>query len=252
MNELIKVKTTQKGNQVVSMRELYDFLEIKTQFTHWSDRMFEYGFIESVDYAQIFNGFDVAKNDYVKNLTQNQRSRMGIETDYVIKIEMAKEISMIQRSEKGKQARLYFIECERRLLDGETFRTPKTFKEALLLAVEQQEEIERQQLLIEESKDKVDFYDTVIEADGSFDMREVSGLLKLKYGRNKLFEKLRDSEILQKDNIPYRRFIKLGYFYLIETCWKDKKNDCMIIDTQTRVTQKGIDWLNKNKKKYLC
>lgn len=103
MNELIKVTQNENGEQLVSGRELHEFLEIKTQYSKWFDRMCEYGFTENVDYVPI---------------SQKRLTAQGNETtytDYAINISMAKELSMIQRTEKGKQARLYFIECENKL-----------------------------------------------------------------------------------------------------------------------------------------
>ena len=101
MSDLIKI-TTKDGKQLVSARELHDFLEIKTEFRKWFPRMCEYGFVENVDFTRAF---------------QKCPTLGGIQTvaDYAITIDMAKEISMIQRTEKGKQARLYFIECEKKL-----------------------------------------------------------------------------------------------------------------------------------------
>ena len=101
MSELIKI-TTKDGKQLVSARELHDFLEIKTEFRKWFPRMCEYGFVENVDFTRAF---------------QKCPTLGGIQTvaDYAITIDMAKELSMIQRTEKGKQARLYFIECEKKL-----------------------------------------------------------------------------------------------------------------------------------------
>ena len=101
MSDLIKI-TTKDGKQLVSARELHEFLEIKTDFRKWFPRMCEYGFVENVDFTRAF---------------QKCPTLGGIQTvaDYAITIDMAKEISMIQRTEKGKQARLYFIECEKKL-----------------------------------------------------------------------------------------------------------------------------------------
>ena len=99
MSDLIKI-TTKDGKQLVSARELHEFLEIKTDFRKWFPRMCEYGFEESIDYTPV-------KFVHPMNLQEC--------TDYAISIDMAKELSMIQRTEKGKQARLYFIECEKKL-----------------------------------------------------------------------------------------------------------------------------------------
>lgn len=102
MKELIKLSNNTSLGQVVSARELYEFLEVKTEFSHWCKRMFEYGFEEGEDYQGV-----VVKND------GNSKGGRSTLTDYALTIDTAKEISMIQRNEKGRQARRYFIECER-------------------------------------------------------------------------------------------------------------------------------------------
>lgn len=119
--ELIKV-TERNGEQLVSARELYEFLEIKSNFTTWFDRMKEYGFEQEKDFIP-----------FLEESTGGRPSQ-----DYALIIDMAKEISMIQRTDRGKQARLYFIECEKQLQS----KAPKTLKEALILALQQQEQIE--------------------------------------------------------------------------------------------------------------
>ena len=84
-----------------------------------------------------------------------------------------------------------------------TFKVPQTFKEALLLAVEQQEKIEEQQKLLLEQAPKVEFYDTVTGSDDAIDIGSASKVLKLKYGRTTLFAKLRELGILMDKNEPY-------------------------------------------------
>ncbi|MDY3548563.1 antA/AntB antirepressor family protein [Riemerella anatipestifer] len=101
MNELIKI-TEQNGKQAVSARELHTFLEIKEKFTDWIKRMFEYGFIENIDYQIL--------SDFSEKIGRGRPS-----VDYALTLDCAKEISMLQRSDKGKQARQYFIECEKHL-----------------------------------------------------------------------------------------------------------------------------------------
>ncbi len=107
-NELIKVTTNEEGKQLVSARELYEFLEIRTRFNDWFSRMCEYGFVQDVDYEKIIN-----------EVCTQKRVRTYEQVDYAITLDMAKEISMIQRTEKGKQARQYFIECEKKLRESE-------------------------------------------------------------------------------------------------------------------------------------
>ena len=101
MNELIKIEE-RDGEQLVSARELYKFLNIETRFDIWFSRMCEYGFIENQDFIAY-----VQKSTFANNRKYKQM-------DYLLKISMAKELSMIQRNGKGKQTRLYFIECERK------------------------------------------------------------------------------------------------------------------------------------------
>lgn len=106
MNELIKVSLNETREPVVSGRELHEFLEIPTRYNDWFSRMCEYGFVENQDYVAI---------------TQKRVTAQGNETtftDHAITLDMAKEIAMIQRTEKGKQARRYFIKCEKRLKEG--------------------------------------------------------------------------------------------------------------------------------------
>ena len=103
MNNLIKVNTNEKGEVVISGRELHEFLEIGTEYMKWFDRMTEYGFTENVDFSVIVN-FD-----------DDDTAFGGLRkiTDHAIKLDMAKELAMIQRNDKGKQARLYFIAIEK-------------------------------------------------------------------------------------------------------------------------------------------
>lgn len=132
------------------------------------------------------------------------------------------------------------------------FKVPKTFKEALLLAVEQQEEIERlelenkqkEQILIEQQP-KVNFYNTVTESDDTMDFKQVAKVLNYKnIGRNTLFKILREKGILNSYNEPYQKYVNLGYFKVIESSFIDCFGDVKI-RTKTVVFQKGIDYINK-------
>lgn len=139
-----------------------------------------------------------------------------------------------------------FNEMERQLKS--TFRVPQTFKEALLLAVEQQEKIEQQEKLLIEQKPKVDFYDVVVGSDKLVDVGEVAKIINLKgIGRNKLFEILRDENILMKNNIPYQKYIDMEHFEVIETTKNTPSGN--LVFTKTMVTQKGIDFIFKTLKK---
>ena len=119
----------------------------------------------------------------------------------------------------------------------------KTFAEALRLAADQQEQIEKQQLLLKEQAPKVEFAEAVTGSKDTIDMKSVAGLLNMNIGRNKLFEFLRNNKILNNDNCPYQRYCDLGYFRLIES--KFTVNDETKISLKTVVFQKGVNFIRK-------
>lgn len=125
MKELITIKQNETGEQLVSARELHKKLEISERFNNWFERMLKYGFIENIDYTgcKIFN-------------TQAKQEL----DEYILKLDMAKQICMLQRSEKGTEFRLYFIECEKRLKQIAQPKLPKTYLEALKELVKVEEE----------------------------------------------------------------------------------------------------------------
>lgn len=110
--ELIPVHTNPDGGNVVMGRDLHEFLEVTTPYRKWFPRMVEYGFSEDQDFRT--------------KLSESAGGRPG--QDHIISLDMAKEVSMIQRTERGKQARQYFIECERRLKQVQPELTPGCFK----------------------------------------------------------------------------------------------------------------------------
>ncbi|PKM74995.1 MAG: phage antirepressor Ant [Firmicutes bacterium HGW-Firmicutes-17] len=97
MNDLIKIVVNENQEPTMSGRELHEFLEIDSNYTTWFKRMTEYGFEE--------------KQDFIPILEESTGGRKG--TDHILKLDMAKEIAMIQRSEKGKIARQYFLQIEK-------------------------------------------------------------------------------------------------------------------------------------------
>lgn len=111
--ELIPVHTNPDGGKAVMGRDLHEFLEVKKDYPTWFSRMAEYGFS--------------AGQDFLPKMGEiNGRGRP--QQDHIISLDMAKEISMIQRTERGKQARQYFIECERRMKQLQPELTPGCFK----------------------------------------------------------------------------------------------------------------------------
>lgn len=160
MNELIKV-TYSNDRPVVSARELHNFLEVQTKYQDWFPRMCEYGFTDGVD-------FNFLKNEQVQ--IEGGRAVTRHILDAALTIDMAKEICMIQRSEKGKQARQYFIQLEKdwnspekvmaRALDI-AHRELNTLKAA---NVELLAENERQQQIIADFEPVKQYVDTILQS----------------------------------------------------------------------------------------
>lgn len=152
VNQLIPTHSNENGNLLVSGRDLHDLLEIGTRYDIWFERMKEYGFVENVDFVLVVQ----------KRSTNNPKNPVTEFTDHHIKVEMAKEICMIQRSEKGKQARLYFLELERRWNSPEM-----VMKRAMDYLNAKVENLTTNNLLLEqqvnELKPKATYYDMVLQ-----------------------------------------------------------------------------------------
>ena len=223
-NELIKVNEME---QTVSARELHEALEVKTAFKDWFPRMCEYGFSEETD-------FNLLKIERVQIEGAREVKREII--DYELSIDMAKEICMLQRSEKGKEIRRYFIDLEK------AWNTPEQIMARALKVAAQT--IERKDRLIESLKPKADFFDAVADSKTAISMNEVSKVLAVKgYGRNKLFEFLRQSGVLDRRNLPYQKYVDAGWFRIIEQHYQ--RNGEPQISFKTLVYQKGVDGIRK-------
>ena len=236
--ELIKI-TEQNGKKAVSARELHAFLESKRDFSNWiKDRIEKYGFIENQDF-EVFNKFGENSNG----------GRPLIE--YALSIDCAKEISMVEGNEKGKQARRYFIECEKQLQNN-VYQIPQSYSEALKLAYEQSIKIESQQKLIEEQAPKVLFTNAVIGSQSSCLIGELAKIITqngYEIGQNRLFEWLRNNNYLgkigERRNIPNQQYVEQGLFELKKGTRSG--NDGVMHTTITpKVTGKGqVYFINK-------
>lgn len=124
MNQLIKITQNENNESVVSGRELHGFLEVTERYSTWFERMVKYGFEENVDFVgcKVFN--TLAKQEL---------------QDHALKLDMAKEISMIQRTAKGKEARQYFIQVEKEF-KKQQLQIPTTQRELVQLALSANEE----------------------------------------------------------------------------------------------------------------
>lgn len=233
---LIPLHEEHDGSVAVTGRDLHEFLEIGTQYKDWFPRMVEYGFVEGDDFNPLKNErLQLEGNRYVKREV----------IDHVLTIDMAKEISMIQRNEKGKQARQYFIAIEK------AWNSPEMImKRALQIADRKIIDLqERVQL----DKPKVIFADAVAASHTSILIGELSKLINqngVKIGQNRLFEWLRGNGYLIKRkgtdfNMPTQYSMELGLFEIKERTINNA--DGSIRTTKTpKVTGKGQQYfINK-------
>jgi len=156
MDQLIPTSKDEQGNILVSGRDLHEFLGIKARYNDWFDRMRNYGFEENIDYVAITQ----------KRVTAQGNSSVFI--NHAMSLDMAKEISMIQRNDKGKQARQYFIQVEKNYKSNESidyatknvggYQVPANYRGALLLAADLQEQVEVM-------KPKVTYYDKIMSSN---------------------------------------------------------------------------------------
>lgn len=104
--ELIKIVTNVGGVQCVSARELHEGLEVKTKFNDWvTKRIKKYSFEENTDFILVTQ----------KKVTNNPKNPYTEQQDYIITVDMAKELCMVENNELGRKFRKYFIACERKL-----------------------------------------------------------------------------------------------------------------------------------------
>lgn len=224
MNELIKIETSQDGKQTVNARDLHDFMEVGKDFSNWiKGRISQFDFTENQDfitYAQKGGGGKFAAIEY--HLT----------------LDMAKELSMVERNEKGKQARQYFIECEKRVKE---ISPALQLAHAVLLAGKM---IEDQKLQIAEMQPKADFFDAVAGSTTAVDMAIVAKTLNMGVGRNQLFEILREKAILDRHNMPYQIYCNRGYFRVIESQY-NKPDGSSHVSFKTVVFQRGMAFIRE-------
>ena len=237
--ELIRIQQ-HNGNQVVSARELHNFLESKQQFANWiQNRINDYGFIENQDF-EVFNNF-------IKNPNGGRPLK-----EYALTIDTAKEIAMVEGNEKGKQARRYFIECEKKLKVIQHPSIPQSYSEALKLAYEQAEKIEEQSKLIEQQKPLVTFATALQISDHCVLIGELAKILKqnnINIGQNRLFEWLRQNRYLigkgEQYNLPSQKGLNLGLFEVKTTTINNPDGSIRVTKT-TKVTPKGQSYfINK-------
>ena len=225
MNQLITVNLNDNQEPVVSGRQLHEALGVKTEYRKWFGRMTEYGFEENHDFVRV---------------TQKCPTPGGLQdmTDHIIKLDMAKEIAMIQRTDKGKEVRQYFIQVEK------DFNSPeKIMARALKIADNKIHKLEAQ---MEADKPKVLFANAVSASKTSILIGDFAKLLRqngLEIGQNRLFIWLRENGFLinrkgDSWNMPTQRSMDRGLFEIKERTHHEP-NGTIRISKTTKITGKG-------------
>lgn len=232
MNEIIKVNY-ENDRPTVSGRELHEFLEVGSNYTTWFNRMTEYGFTENQDFQPIFQKWNTAQGNETTQI------------DHQLTIEMSKEIAMIQRNEKGKQARQYFIALEKQ------WNTPEAVMARALKMAETT--IKTLQTTVIEQRPKVIFADAVSASKTSILVGDMAKLLKqngVDMGASRFFSWLRDSGFLIKRkgtdwNMPTQKSMELQLFEIKETSIAHSDGHTSISRTP-KITGKGqLYFINK-------
>ena len=127
------------------------------------------------------------------------------------------------------------------------YHVPQTYAQALRELADKAEKVEALQKQNQLMQPKAEFFDAVTDSKTAIPIGDVAKILDVGIGRNKLFEFLRQKNILTSDNRPYQRYIDSGYFRVIEQ--KYEVNGEVRINIKTLVFQKGIDWIRKQLEK---
>ena len=234
MNELIPINY--EGEQpTVSARELHKGLEIKSKYADWFKNMSAYGFTENIDY------FTVSKN----------LENGGRTIEHEISVDMAKQICMIQRSEKGRQYRQYFLDLEK------AWNTPEqVFARALKMADQTIAKLKdtNKSLAekIEADRPKTIFADAVSTSHTSILIGDLAKLIcqnGVQTGQKRLFQWMRENGYLMKSgasyNMPMQRYIEQGLFEVKESSVQNPDGSVRVTRT-TKVTGKGqLYFINK-------
>lgn len=238
MNNLIPVNYNSEQPTVFA-RELHAGLEIGTKFATWFPRIAEYGFTENIDYKTCYPNMG-NKNHGGQNMV-----------DYQISVDMAKQICMIQRSEKGRLYRQYFLDLEK------AWNTPEqVFARALRMADKTIESLKTDNAVLLESVERMRpkevFADAVSASQTSILVGELAKLLKqngIEIGQRRLFSWMRENGFLLKRgsgrNMPTQKGMELGLFEIKEGSYINGAGENIITKT-TKVTGKGQQYfINK-------
>lgn len=243
MKELTIISQNTSDDILISGRELHEALEIKTPYKKWMIRMIDYGFAENVDF--------IVTDKFVQDVTSFSGERK--QTDHHLKLDMAKEIAMIQRTDLGKQYRKYLLEVERRYKN----QVPQiSLEEQLALQVYRGgiDGIEAHKQLIEmktaplietinEQQPKAEVYDKYISAEGDYTSTDLAK--KLGFSSAQKFNKfLIDNKVIFK---RYGKYIPYAYIPTDSYKYVSYIDSNLHVHETLHFTPKFIDYLKDKK-----
>lgn len=260
MNQLIHIANNQVGHstiQTVNARELHAFLGSGIRFNDWIKRRIEdYGFTEGTDYTRIeltpdmkmadiggrIGGIDNAQKSVQKNvalestgyINHGQQGRI----EYAISIDMAKELAMVERNEKGKQARQYFIECERQ---AKSIQVPQSLPEALRLAADLADDVARIGAQLSIAAPKAEALDRIEASEGTLTLTQAAKVLGVKF--SVMVSRLHAEGWIYRQNdswVAYENQIKVGRLQYKEARYTDQNTGQECRRPYCHITQKGM------------
>lgn len=223
---LIPINVSKNDEQYVSGRDLHMFLEISTRYNDWFKRMCEYGFVESVDYTPITQKRVTAQGNTTK------------QTDHNLSIEMAKQLCMLARNDKGREAREYFIAVERDWNSPEKVMS-RALKIANSVINEQKALIAQQEQQIAEFQPVRDYVDEILSSTSTLTTTQVAADYDL--SARALNQILHEAKIQRNVNgqwILYKSEMGKGYTKS-ETFTFTRNDGRLDSKIQTKWTQKG-------------
>ncbi len=205
MQDIIEVNKTEiNGAEVnsVNSRDIYDYLNVSTAYSHWIKRAIDkYGFEENSDFTIVKNG--IGSNAFI---------------DYIVTIDMAKELCMVSNTQKGKETRKYFIEVEKQ--SSQPLTIEQLLQQNVKVITQLQEDVIYLERKIKEDKPLVSFAKSVEASVDSVLIGNYAKMLSeengVKIGQNKLYEWLRENSYVMssgaRKNVPYQKYIDSEYF----------------------------------------
>lgn len=224
MNELIKTVKQSNGSIAVDGRDLHSFLEVKERYNDWFKDMQKYGFTENVDFIS-FTGKRVKP--------QGGRPQVN----HALTLDMAKELSMIQRTKKGKQARQYFISMEKQAKSKQQLPLPKDYPSALRALADSMEENQK-------LKPAADYTQKMLANPGL----ETTSMIAKNYGMstakfNQLLRKMGIQYRQGKTWLLYAKYQGFGYTHIEPFSYFDQKTGTKKVANTMKWTQLGQKFL---------